>query len=182
MIPHGGVRYRHHGCRCDTCRAGHAFDQQRWKVRRARADGPLRLEAKPVAAQIDQMRAAGLTIPQIALLAGLPRTTVVNVLRGRRWVRRATAQAVARAWFYQCSPIEYDSRRWPVAPLVEKINARYGSLKGMGNNTIRRSMSRVTTLKTDTAERYAEQLGWVPSEIWPAWYFGAARPDDACAV
>lgn len=84
LHPHGHVnRYRHGDCHCDPCKAANAAAAR--KRRREKAYGQYRgdVDAEPVRLHVEQLRAAGVSVPIIAELAGVNVWVVKTLLYGR---------------------------------------------------------------------------------------------------
>ncbi|WP_295792045.1 hypothetical protein [uncultured Microbacterium sp.] len=88
--------YLRHRCRCSDCRAGQA--QRQAKRRKQIAYGTYtagRVDAAPVRAHLEQLRAAGMGIRRIAETHGIPTATLSNIVWGskdRYGVHRRTAR------------------------------------------------------------------------------------------
>ena len=99
--PHGEARYNHDGCRCEVCREAVRVGEAR--RRRARAYGRSSfVDAAPVRAHVGRLRASGLGVERIAMLAEVSPGVVKKLLYGdpargtapSRRVRRASATAI----------------------------------------------------------------------------------------
>jgi hypothetical protein len=51
---HGATGYKHHGCRCQECRAGHAAEQCAYRARRMERTGERMLDGRFTARLADQ--------------------------------------------------------------------------------------------------------------------------------
>ena len=128
--------------------------------------------------QLEALRSAGLTWGDIGRRTGVWGNTL-RVAHARRYrrIRASTARRVTELHDDLCVPQPADHRRWPVAPLRARIEARYGSLANMPDPNMRRRLyNPAGTITTITADRYATAAGWHPAEIWDDWY------DDEGAV
>ena len=84
LHPHGHVnRYRHGNCHCDRCKAAHAAAAR--QRRRDKAYGRYRgdVDAEQVRLHVQELRAAGVSVPIIAELAGVNVWVVEVLLYGR---------------------------------------------------------------------------------------------------
>lgn len=84
LHPHGHInRYRYSRCRCNRCRAANAAAarQRRRDIAYGRYRGDV--DAGPVREHVQRLRAAGISVPIIAELAGVRCSLVETLLYGR---------------------------------------------------------------------------------------------------
>jgi hypothetical protein len=63
-----------------------------------------------------------------------------------------------------------DRRRFPVAPLLEAVVRRYGTLQDSGWRTSLQRLERQGDMSAKQADSWAVRLGKHPYEIWDDWY------------
>jgi len=97
--PHGPARYWRDGCRCYTC--ARAVAEYRANRERAIAYGTWKpfVDAAPVRAHIEHLRASGISMRRLAELTGLNRSVLFDITNGRSGrppARKVRPQTAAR--------------------------------------------------------------------------------------
>lgn len=114
------------GCRCQPCTSAHTRYMKRYKVDVA-TRGHRNTPVAPVLAHINTLRANGMSAAAIAAAAGLPATTITNMLAFQRQagVRHATARAIL-AVEYDPHPADTDHAHYvPAVGITRRLQALY---------------------------------------------------------
>lgn len=187
-------------CRCDECRAAAMRSVKQWKldVREGRAR---MVPAEVVRAHLERLRAAGMSIMDIARVSGMSRTSVTKALYpGRRMMRKC----VAERWLALRPPQSPSGRGYvPVLGSSRRLQALgalgwsqsvlAGRLGWERGQVQRVAAARMRQVRGDTAAdvlRVWEQLGSTPATGADAervrrlarsrgWLPPLAWPDDA---
>lgn len=98
MTTHGTITAYNKGCRCGDCRRANAVKKERWKLRTRHGAAPVFVDAQPVIAHIEALKASGWTYRDVSREIGRHPRAVAHILqwhnRGQRFVRRDTAAAI----------------------------------------------------------------------------------------
>jgi hypothetical protein len=89
-----GIRAYACGCRCPRCRAARSrYARQRWAVAAIVRTGSARwkVDATPVRARLDELRAAGWTLKEVARAVDVPYPTLISIRQGHN-------RGTARCW------------------------------------------------------------------------------------
>lgn len=104
--PHGASRYRHHGCRCDICRAANTAAQAAWRKRNYLAGGSLTVDPTGSIRRVQALVALGWTYGEIGARLGWTRHVVRNLIASDpTYVLRSTHIRICRAYERMCMTI-----------------------------------------------------------------------------
>jgi hypothetical protein len=103
--PHGYARYKLNRCRCNTCRAAVSAYNRKTAMATTAGTWQPYTDAEPVRQHVRAAKAAGIGWRRVAELAGVPRSTVKQLLYGKpgrpptRQIRPAVAERLLAVHF-----------------------------------------------------------------------------------
>jgi lambda repressor-like predicted transcriptional regulator len=172
---HGTLsRYKHHGCKCDTCRAGYCAYQRTSRRRRGYGTWQPFVDAEPIRQHILTLHGSGMSYASIAKAAGLYEATVTGFIyklsRKDPLKKRATPAIAAKILAVKADPLlsgrvdATGARRriqalaangWPMASLAEAIGVSPDTV----NRITRQRSVYVATARSvaDVFERYSNE-------------------------
>lgn len=140
------VCYIRHKCRCDACRAGNRDRERRRRKLKAYGRWEGRVDAQPVRAHIQACSDAGIGHRTLAQRAGVPRSTITNIIYGRPDRGHAKTKQLTKATAERILAV-------PATPEVAKDGARVSS-----RPTVLRLQALVAIGYTN--QWLARQIGW----------------------
>ena len=161
--------------------------QKRYRLRRARHGGNLRIDVAPYREQLLAWREQGWSYPAIAQAAGVDVSTIQRIsgndsTRANLYVRREVAKAIDEADFGRCHGVIWiPAIGWTVTAIVDETGISRGTI-----NSIRTSAGQITAATHQRlaaayerlsaypqdgtaalrARRHAHRQGWAPPAAW----------------
>lgn len=192
---HASVTCYRHGCGCEACCAAYAAAAVAYRKRVAYGRVTPKLDPGPSVAHIEQLRADGWTLNQIAAASGIHKTGLQRVLRGVAWVTPDTENRILSA---TVRPVKTEKGRvpavgtrrrlqalvaqgWTITALAEQLGRDMRSVHALcfADGCSERTRTAVATLYTRMAGTQAPdgfarkraltlagKYGWVDSWAW----------------